>query len=127
MQFTSRIKKVKVMFNKITVELLNELTNVVGSHCINTDEERLEAYSHDEVRGEKYRHMPEAIVFGETTEQISKVMAFANQHLIPVTPRGAGTGLSGGAVPIKGGIVLSLERMNRILELDEETLTITVE
>jgi glycolate oxidase len=54
-------------------------------------------------------------------------MAFANQHLIPVTPRGAGTGLSGGAVPIKGGIVLSLERMNRIVELDEETLTITVE
>jgi glycolate oxidase len=71
--------------------------------------------------------MPEAVVFAESTEQISKVMAFANQHLIPVTPRGAGTGLSGGAVPIKGGIVLSLERMNRIVELDEETLTITVE
>jgi glycolate oxidase len=99
----------------------------VGSHCINTDEERLEVYSHDEVKGEKYKHMPEAVVFAESTEQISKVMAFANQHLIPVTPRGAGTGLSGGAVPIKGGIVLSLERMNRIVELDEETLTITVE
>jgi glycolate oxidase len=99
----------------------------VGSHCINTDEERLEVYSHDEVKGEKYKHMPEAVVFAESTKQISKVMAFANQHLIPVTPRGAGTGLSGGAVPIKGGIVLSLERMNRIVELDEETLTITVE
>jgi len=115
------------MYNKLTHGLLKELTDIVGSHCINTEEERLEAYSHDEVKGEKYRHMPEAIVFAETTEQISKVMTFANQHLIPVTPRGAGTGLSGGAVPVRGGIVLSLERMNRILELDEETLTITVE
>jgi len=115
------------MFNRLTTQLLKELTDIVGSHCINTDEERLEVYSHDEVKGEKYKHMPEAVVFAESTEQISKVMAFANQHLIPVTPRGAGTGLSGGAVPIKGGIVLSLERMNRIVELDEETLTITVE
>jgi glycolate oxidase len=115
------------MFNRLTTQLLKELTDIVGSHCINTDEERLEVYSHDEVKGEKYKHMPEAVVFAESTKQISKVMAFANQHLIPVTPRGAGTGLSGGAVPIKGGIVLSLERMNRIVELDEETLTITVE
>jgi glycolate oxidase len=120
-------KKVKAMFNNLTTQLLKELTDIVGSHCINTDEERLEVYSHDEVKGEKYKHMPEAVVFAESTKQISKVMAFANQHLIPVTPRGAGTGLSGGAVPIKGGIVLSLERMNRIVELDEETLTITVE
>lgn len=115
------------MYNKLTSGLLKELTDIVGPRCINTDKERLEAYSHDEVKGEKYRHMPEAIIFAETTEQISKVIEFANQHLIPVTPRGAGTGLSGGAVPVKGGIVLSLERMNRILELDEETLTITVE
>src|SRR6056297_1409658 len=120
-------EKVRVMFNKLTAELIQELTKLVGKHCINTDQERLEVYSHDEVKGEKYRHMPEAIVFAETTDQISKVMKFANQHLIPVTPRGAGTGLSGGAVPIKGGIVVSFERMNRVLELDEETLTITVE
>lgn len=118
---------VRGMYNKLTKELIKELTHIVGEHCINTDAERLEAYSHDEVKGEKYSHMPEAVVFAETAEQISKVMTFANKHLIPVTPRGAGTGLSGGAVPIKGGIVISLERMNRILELDEETLTITVE
>src|SRR6056297_2277886 len=115
------------MYNKLTKDLVAQLTDIVGEHCINTDTERLEAYSHDEVKGEKYAHMPEAVVFAETAEQISKVMTFANKHLIPVTPRGAGTGLSGGAVPIKGGIVISLERMNRILELDEETLTITVE
>ncbi len=118
---------VRGMYNKLTKELIKELTHIVGEHCINTDAERLEAYSHDEVKGEKYSHLPEAVVFAETAEQISKVMTFANKHLIPVTPRGAGTGLSGGAVPIKGGIVISLERMNRILELDEETLTITVE
>ena len=115
------------MYNKLTKDLVAQLTDIVGEHCINTDAERLEAYSHDEVKGEKYAHMPEAIVFAETVQQISKVMIFANQHLIPVTPRGAGTGLSGGAVPIKGGIVVSFERMNRVLELDEETLTITVE
>ncbi len=115
------------MYNKLTAELIKKLTDIVGVHCINTEKERLEAYSHDEVKGEKYRHKPEAIIFAESTDQISKVMAFANQHLVPVTPRGAGTGLSGGAVPVKGGIVISLERMNRILEIDEETLTITVE
>ncbi|MFP4461125.1 MAG: FAD-binding oxidoreductase [Thermotogota bacterium] len=115
------------MYNKLTAGLIIELTDIVGAHCINTEKERLEAYSHDEVKGEKYRHKPEAIIFAESTDQISKVMAFANQHLVPVTPRGAGTGLSGGAVPVKGGIVISLERMNRILEIDEETLTITVE
>ncbi|HPF16491.1 MAG TPA: FAD-linked oxidase C-terminal domain-containing protein [Thermotogota bacterium] len=118
---------VKNMYNELTKTLIDELTHLVGEHCINTEHERLEAYSHDEVKGEKYRHLPQAVVFAETPEQISKVMTFANQYLIPVTPRGAGTGLSGGAVPIKGGIVISMERMNRIIEFDEETLTITVE
>ncbi len=115
------------MYNKLTPERMEELMAIVGRHCLNTDPERLEAYSHDEVKGDKYRHTPEAIVFAESAQQISEVMKFACKHLIPVTPRGAGTGLSGGAVPVKGGIVISLERMNKIIELDEETLTITTQ
>ncbi len=115
------------MYNQLDHDKIESLTEMVGKDCITTDPERLEAFSHDEVKGEKYRKLPEAVVFAESTEQISEVMKFANENKVPVTPRGAGTGLSGGAVPVKGGIVLSIERMNRIVEFDEKTLTITVE
>ena len=115
------------MYKKMNDELIKELEGIVGSHCLSVDPERLEAFSHDEVKGEKYKHMPDAIVFAESAEQISEVMKFANKNMIPVTPRGAGTGLSGGAVPVFGGIVIAIERMNRIIEMDDETLTITVE
>ncbi|GAI25342.1 unnamed protein product, partial [marine sediment metagenome] len=70
---------------------------------------------------------PEVVVRATTVQQISKVMRFANEKRIPVTPRGAGYGLSGGAVPVCGGIVLSLEKMDRILEIDKKNLMITVE
>jgi glycolate oxidase len=70
---------------------------------------------------------PEVVVFPVSTEEVSDVMRFANRHLIPVTPRGAGTGLSGGAVPAFRGIVMSLEKMNRILEFDAANMMITVE
>ncbi|TET43560.1 FAD-binding protein, partial [Candidatus Aerophobetes bacterium] len=82
-------------------------------------------YTHDEVPGLKAQ--PEVVVRARTVEQISRLMKFANEKRIPVTPRGAGYGLSGGAVPIYGGIVLSLEMMDRILEIDKRNLMITVE
>ena len=68
-----------------------------------------------------------ALVFAKSTEEVSKVLQFAYANKIPVTPRGAGTNLVGSTVPVDGGIILDLSRMNRILELDTETMTVTVE
>lgn len=84
-----------------------------------------EDYSHDELGGIK--KMPDIVVQAINTEEVSKVMKYAYENNIPVTPRGSGTGLVGAAVPLKGGIVIDLSRMNRMLELDEENLTLTLE
>ncbi|MGB4201461.1 MAG: FAD-binding oxidoreductase [Thermotogota bacterium] len=114
-------------YNRLTEERMGELQALMAYRHYTVDPERLKVHSHDEVSGEKYRALPEIVLYPETTEEIARIMKWANENRIPVTPRGAGTGLSGGAVPVFSGIVLSLERMNRILELDKETLTITVE
>ena len=68
-----------------------------------------------------------ALVFAKSTEEVSKLLQYAHANKIPVTPRGAGTNLVGSTVPVDGGIILDLSRMNRILELDTETMTVTVE
>ena len=83
-------------------------------------------YSHDEMT--EYGHfMPEAVLQALSTEEISRVLAYCSEHRIPVTPRGAGTGLCGGCVPICGGIVLSTEKMKQVLEVDPRNMTATVE
>ncbi len=83
-------------------------------------------YHHDEMP-ELGTHAPDVVVQALSTEEVSAVMKYAYENTIPVTPRGAGTGLSGGAVPISGGILLSVEKMNRILEWDLDTMTVVVE
>lgn len=114
-------------YNRVNDKILEKLKKIVGERNVTTDPEKLEIYSHDEEGHPRVEVTPEVVVFPETTQQISEIMKLANEELIPVTPRGAGTGLSGGAVPLYRGIVLSLEKMSRILELDEKNLTITVE
>lgn len=84
-----------------------------------------EEYSHDELGGTKA--YPEIVLKVKSTEEVSKIMKYAYDNGIPVTPRGAGTGLVGAAVPIMGGVSLDMSLMNRVLELDEENLTLTVE
>jgi glycolate oxidase len=84
-----------------------------------------EDYSHDELGTVK--QMPEVVIQAASTEEVSAIMKYAHENTIPVTPRGSGTGLVGAAVPIHGGIVIDLSKMNRILELDDENLTLTVE
>ncbi|MGI6096532.1 MAG: FAD-binding oxidoreductase [Dethiobacteria bacterium] len=91
------------------------------------DYEKMENYAHDEVAGEKYAHMPEVVVKPAAKEEIAAIVRLANKKLIPITPRGAGSGLSGGAVPVYGGILLSVERMNKVLEIDRENMVIVVE
>ena len=83
-------------------------------------------YDHDEMT--EYGHaMPEAVLQALTAEEVSQVLAYCNSEHIPVTPRGAGTGLCGGCVPIHGGIVLSTEKMKRVLEVDTRNMTATLE
>ncbi|MDO5114877.1 MAG: FAD-linked oxidase C-terminal domain-containing protein [Synergistaceae bacterium] len=116
-------------YGKITDEIIDELKGKIGTNNVCADEEKLESYSRDEVPQSAYdrEYRAALLVFPESTEHVSEVMKTASRERIPVTPRGAGTGLSGGALPAFGGIVMSFEKMNRILELDEANLTITTE
>ncbi|MBP2073353.1 FAD-binding oxidoreductase [Thermoanaerobacterium butyriciformans] len=116
------------MYNKVTPEIVDELIEIVGNkNVIYNNFDAMEAYSHDEVAEKSYAHMPDVVVKPSSAEEISKIMKLANKYKIPVTPRGAGSGLSGGAVPVEGGIVLSVEKMNKILEIDKDNLMVVVE
>ncbi len=115
-------------YQPITPAIAKELEQIVGQkYVIFNDPERLEPFSHDEVAEAEYAHMPEAVVRPRTAEEIAAVMKLANRRRFPVTPRGAGSGLSGGAVPLRGGVVLLFDRMNSILEIDRENMMIVVE
>ena len=117
-----------MIYNKVTSEVIKELIEILGSKNVIYDNvEAMEQYSHDEVAEKSYAHMPEVVVKPSTAEEISKIMKLANKYKIPVTPRGAGSGLSGGAIPVNGGIVLSLEKMNRIIEIDKKNFIAVVE
>jgi len=108
--------------------MVDELRKIVGAkYVLFEDVEKMEPYSHDEVVGKKWSHMPDTVVKPRTAEEIAAIMRLANQANVPVTPRGAGSGLSGGAVPVCGGILLSLERMDQILEIDRENMVAVVE
>lgn len=115
-------------YNPLTPERVDELRKIVGErHVIFGDAGKLEPFSHDEIPDPHYAHMPEAVVRPDGAGEIAAIMKFANRHRIPVTPRGAGSGLSGGAVPIHGGIVLLCDRMNRILDIDRKNMVVVVE
>ncbi|MDW7668592.1 MAG: FAD-linked oxidase C-terminal domain-containing protein [Bacillota bacterium] len=113
-------------YNPLTEELVKELESILGSKNVIIDKEKMENYSHDETP-EEYAHMPDVVITPTTAQQIAEVMKLANKHLIPVTPRGAGSGLSGGAIPTFGGILLSVEKMNKVLEIDYDNMMIVVE
>jgi len=103
-------------FNPVTQQIISQLERIAGGEHVLTSSFGIEPYAHDET--EDLRFAPEAVVRPRTAEQISEIMRVCSAGRVPVTPRGGGTGLSGGALPVRGGIVLSLERMNGILEID---------
>jgi glycolate oxidase len=109
------------MLNK---SVLERLTEIAGRDNVLSDEESLKCYSYDATR---YASSPDAVVKPRDTEEISKVVALAWEEAIAVTPRGAGTGLSGGSVPVKAGIVLSTERMNSAPRIHKEDLYVEAE
>jgi glycolate oxidase len=114
-----------MVFNKISEAILAELISVVGAHSIISSEADMENYSHDET--EDLHYYPEVVVKPKNTAEVAAIMQLCNKNLIPVTPRGAGTGLSGGALPIRGGLLLSMEQFDKILAIDTENLQATVE
>ncbi len=115
-------------FAKITSRVIAEFEKILGNNgVIFNDKDTLENYAHDETGGEYYSHMPDVVLKPENTEQISKILKIANAECIPITPRGAGSGLAGASVPIFGGVVISFEKMNKILEVDKTNLVAVAE
>ncbi len=113
-----------VQTRTVTKETIDELHRIVGAAEVLTAEEDLAMYAYDATLPE---HRPEAVVFPRTTEQVSAILKLASARKIPIVPRGAGTNLSGGTIPLKGGIALVFTRMNKIIEIDTKNLTATVE
>lgn len=104
---------------------LAALAAELGPGVLTTAAEARERCARDET--EDLRFLPEAVALPASTAEVQRILRFAHEHRIPLTPRGAGTGLSGGALPVQGGIVLSLERMNRIREIDRRNLVAVAE
>lgn len=113
------------MYTKINADIVQSLRRIVGDANVLTDAERMEPYTHDHVVG--LRADPEVVARVTLAGQVAEIFRLAQRERVPVTPRGAGYGLSGGAVPVHGGIVLSIEKMNRILEIDKKNLMVIVE
>jgi glycolate oxidase len=112
-------------YNKITNDVLAAIISIVGDNAVITQHASLEKYSHDET--EDLHYYPEVVAKPKSVQEVSALMKLCDEHLIPVTPRGAGTGLSGGALPIMGGLMIAMERFNKILAIDEQNLQATVE
>ena len=104
---------------------IEELKRIAGAGNTLTGKEDLLAYSYDATN--LWTHLPDVVVLPQTTGQISRIMKLANDHRIPVTARGGGTNVSGGSIPVKGGIVLCTTRMNRIIAINKATLVAEVE
>ncbi len=107
------------------LKLIDSFKNITGDANVFADAESLNNYAHDET--ENLHFLPDIVIKPRTAEEISQIMIICNEHKIPVTPRGAGTGLSGGALPHLGGVLLSMERMNSIIDIDERNLQVTTE
>jgi glycolate oxidase len=114
-----------INYNKVTSIIFGELENIVGKAFISSEREQLEKYGQDET--EDLLYLADVVVKPQTVRQVSAIAKLCNNNKIPLTTRGAGTGLSGGALPVKGGVLMSMEKFNRILKIDERNLQAIVE
>ena len=105
--------------------LIDSLTAVVGPQAVITDPGRLLVYESDGLTA--YRHAPQAVVLPQTTEEVQRVVQALHEASVPIVPRGAGTGLSGGALAAQGGVIIGTGRMNKIISLDPENRTARVQ
>lgn len=115
-------------YTSLTPDIRRQLASIVGPDSLIADQpELLEPYSHDEISGGGHTHLPEAVAFPRDEAAIRQLVELANRERFPVTVRGGGTGLAGGAVPVRGGLVIAMERLNRILDIDPDNFTVTVQ
>lgn len=112
-------------YKKVNSQHIQLFESIAGKSYVTFDKEQLDKYSHDETEDLKF--LPELVIKPATGEEVAGILKICNENLIPVTPRGAGTGLSGGALPVYGGVIISMERFNKILEIDERNLQATVQ
>jgi len=112
-------------FGRLTAEIVQQFIDFLGKDRVFHDSETLFDYSHDWT--EDYAFPPDVVLKPETTEEVAQILKICSDNDLPVTPAGARTGLSGGMLPIYGGVLLSLERMNKILQIDEQNLQMTVQ
>ncbi|MFK8046341.1 MAG: FAD-binding oxidoreductase [Crocinitomicaceae bacterium] len=106
-------------------DFVSKLAIILDSDSIFQDHAVLKSYGHDET--EDLEFLPQIVLKPKSTEDVSAIMKLCSEYHIPVTPQGARTGLSGGALPLKGGVALSLEKLNRIIEIDNDNLQVVVE
>ncbi len=108
----------------ISTEILTKLADIVGHEHLVTSQDEMTEYASD---GTKLEYMPDAVAFPETSEEVSRILRLATKEEFPVVPRGAGSGMSGGALAVRGGLVLVMSRFDRILSIDQNNLTCKVE
>ena len=116
---------IAVNSNSLAIEHIDAFKKIVGEQYVFVDEEVLSNYAHDET--EDLHFLPDVVLKPANAGEISSILKICNQYKIHVTPRGAGTGLSGGALPHLGGVLLSIERLNRIIEIDDRNLQVVTE
>lgn len=104
-------------------KILELLIQTLGKTAVVSEKEDLLVLGYDSTPG--LHSSPDVVIYPTSTEQVQAALQIAREYHLPITPRGSGTGLSGGSIPVKGGMVLCLNKMNRILEIDEENLTAT--
>ena len=119
------IKFAYMKYKKINFDDISFFNNLLGNEFVYSDDSSRAKYSHDETEDLKY--FPELVLTPNNTNEVSKILDYCNSNLIPITPCGARTGLSGGSLPLFGGVALSLERFNSIIKIDERNLQVTVE
>lgn len=113
------------IWGKLNPKVISALQKILGDEAVVLEPEAKKAYDHDYT--EDLHYMPDAVLIPKTAEEVAEVLACCNENNIPVTVRGAGTGLSGGALAVEGGVILSMEKLNAILEIDEANFQATVE
>lgn len=116
---------IEVKEEALAVAHLDAFKKIVGDQYVFVDQEDLNNYASDET--EDLHYLPDVVIKPRTPQEISAILKICNQYKIPVTPRGAGTGLSGGALPHLGGVLLSTERFNSIIQIDERNLQVVTE
>ena len=114
-------------YNPITSEVIAKLKAIVGDKYVKTDHDILTQYQTDYESNPRYFHVPEAAVLPASPEEIAAIVKLANEFEFPITVRGGGTSLADGAIPVCGGLVLCMERLNKILEVNEEGMYLTAE